>query len=157
MVKEELTEGTCVVYARADPRDDIDLSLARQVACCEAFALKRGLRVGAVYVDGGSGRETLESRAGMAQLLAAVEVGAVGVVVTSKVEKVGRRLAIVDEFLERLGKHDAVLWAADEEGPSADGESEPWRPRIGFDEAGTNNAVVRLRQARIDRAGRPAA
>jgi site-specific DNA recombinase len=110
------------IYTRVSSRKQADegYSLESQRKKCEAFAKAKGWEVARVYEDAGvSGGK--KSRPALNELVAAIEAGEVGVLVSPWLDRIGRSAVHSQELYAIFDAAKIALWTPD--GAKYDGSS----------------------------------
>lgn len=111
------------IYARiSDARDDDTAGVERQIEDCRKLVADRGMEVVGLYVDNNRSAYSGRTRPEYERLLADVDAGRVDVIVVWATDRLYRRLADLEELVERLhGVDVATLHSGEVSLDSADG------------------------------------
>ncbi len=98
------------VYARiSQDREGSALGVARQREDCEAYAARRGWHVADTYIDNDVSASSGKRRPAYERLLADVEVGKVDAVVVWALDRLHRRPAELERFIDLADRHGLAL------------------------------------------------
>lgn len=97
------------IYARISRDDGEALGVARQVADCEAEAERRGWTVTARYLDNNVSASTKKPRPEYQRMLADAEDGRIDAVICWDVDRLTRKPAELESFIDLADRHQLAL------------------------------------------------
>lgn len=103
------TAHTAAIYARISLDDGTALGVARQVDDCTAEAARRGWTVAGEYVDNNVSASSRKPRPEYLRMLADIEAGTIDAVIVWDIDRLTRRPAELETFIDLADKHGLAL------------------------------------------------
>ena len=91
-----------VIYARYSSENQREASIADQVEVCRRYIERQGWAIGEIYTDAALSGASTRTRPGFQTMLADAEARRFDIVVCEAIDRLGRKLADIADFYDRL-------------------------------------------------------